>query len=64
MNTRGSIDDEFYTLTSERFASIHGIKPESLRKRLSDQGTYFGVTPRKLPNGRLMWPSVQISVNG
>lgn len=33
------------------------LQPQSLRKRYSQQGSYFGVRPEKLPNGRLRWPA-------
>ena len=41
--------------TSE-FAEELRLQPESLRKRYSQHGSYFGVRPEKLPNGRLRWP--------
>jgi hypothetical protein len=44
-------------LTTGQFGSQIGIKPESIRVRLCQTGSYFGVTPRKLPNGRLLWPA-------
>tara|TARA_R110000851_G_C13102500_1_gene568926 strand:+ start:14489 stop:14689 length:201 start_codon:yes stop_codon:yes gene_type:complete len=44
-------------LTTIQFSAQIGIKPESIRVRLCQTGSYFGVTPRKLPNGRLLWPA-------
>lgn len=44
-------------LTTVQFGAQIGIKPESIRVRLCQTGSYFGVTPRKLPNGRLLWPA-------
>jgi hypothetical protein len=32
------------------------IKPESIVRRLSQTGSYFGIVPQKLANGRLLWP--------
>lgn len=44
-------------LTTNQFARALALKPQSLRKRLSQTGSYFGVRPYKLPNGKLRWPS-------
>jgi hypothetical protein len=43
--------------TTEDFAAELGLMPQSIRKRYSQTGTYFGVRPVKLPNGRLLWPA-------
>ncbi len=32
------------------------IKPASIRRAHCVKGEYLGVVPRKLPNGRLVWP--------
>lgn len=32
------------------------IKPASIRRAHCVKGEYLGITPRKLPNGRLVWP--------
>lgn len=32
------------------------IKPASIRRAHCVKGEYLGITPRKLPNGRLIWP--------
>lgn len=29
----------------------------TIRRRLCDTGSYFGLTPTKLPSGRLLWPA-------
>ena len=42
--------------TTEAFAAKLGIAPQSLRARLCKTGTYYGIKPTKLPNGRLWWP--------
>jgi len=42
--------------STTQFASFVGIAPQSLRKRYSQTGSYFGVRPVKLPNGKLRWP--------
>ncbi len=43
-------------LTTEELAAALSLNPQSLRKRLSQTGGYFGLRPIKLPNGRLQWP--------
>lgn len=43
-------------LTTEVLANALGIKPQSIRVRLCRTGSYFGLRPTKLPNGRLDWP--------
>lgn len=32
------------------------IEPDTIRKRYSQTGSYFGLRPEKMPNGRLLWP--------
>lgn len=34
-----------------------GLNPESIRTHLCRKGSYFGLKPRRLPNGRLLWPA-------
>lgn len=43
--------------TTNEFADLMSLQPQSIRKRYSQTGSYFGVTPIKLPNGRLSWPA-------
>lgn len=43
-------------MTTAQFARDIGLQPETLRKAVAATGSYFGVTPTKLPNGRLLWP--------
>ncbi len=42
--------------TSESLAASLGISAQTLRAALSRDGSYFGLRPDKLPNGRLDWP--------
>ena len=45
--------------TTEDFAKIHLVKPETVRRAHSVNGAYCGIKPiEKLPNGRLKWPLV------
>lgn len=43
-------------LTTIQLAQQLHLEPATLRKRYSQEGHYFGVRPRKLRNGRLIWP--------
>jgi hypothetical protein len=41
--------------TTDELATLYKTKPQSIRWRYSETGSYFGLIPRKLPNGRLIW---------
>jgi hypothetical protein len=45
------------------FAKMNGIKSASVRSRLWKTGSYYGVQPQKLANGRLLWPRLSVSMN-
>lgn len=47
--------------STEDFAALHLVKPQSVRSRYCREGSYFGAKPRKLANGRLLWPVVEAS---
>lgn len=44
-------------LTTEELALALGMNAQSIRKRYSQTGSYFGLKPAKLPNGKLRWPA-------
>lgn len=44
-------------LSTEELANVLKVQPQTIRKRLSQTGSYFCVRPVKLPNRRLMWPA-------
>lgn len=46
--------------TTEQFAELMQGKPNSIRYRLCKFGSYFGIKPVKLPNGRLLWPAEKV----
>ena len=52
---------EEFTLSCEEFARLNQIKPQSVRARLCRFGSYYGVQPVKLANGRLAFPAVQVA---
>lgn len=47
--------------TTEALAAGLGIKAQSIRARVCRCGSYFGLRPTKLPNGRLLWPADAIA---
>jgi hypothetical protein len=47
-------------INTEQFAARNLVKPESVVSRLCRTGSYFGVRPVKLGNGRLLWPDVPV----
>lgn len=49
-----------YPLDTDDFASRNKVKGQSVRARVCRTGSYFGVIPKKLANGRLAWPDVQV----
>lgn len=53
-------------LSTEEFAAVLAVEPQSVRKRYSETGSYHGVRPTKLPNRRLLWPveAVKRLLNG
>lgn len=52
---------EEFTLSCEEFARLNQIKPQSVRARLCRFGSYYGIKPKKLINGRLAFPAVQVT---
>lgn len=45
-----------HNLSTPEFAAQAKVRPTTIRVRLCQTGSYFGVRPVKLPNGRLLWP--------
>lgn len=50
-------------LTCEQFADLNKVKPQTVRARLCRFGSYYGVKPKKLANGFLVFPDIQVSAN-
>jgi hypothetical protein len=46
-----------YTLSTKEFAELALVAPASIKTRVKSTGNYYGITPKTLPNGRLVWPS-------
>jgi hypothetical protein len=51
--------ETIFNRNTEQFAALNGIKPQSVRAQVCRIGSYFGITPLRLANGRLMWPDKQ-----
>ena len=49
-----------YDRSCGQFAALNQVKGQSVRARLCRTGSYFGVVPKKLANGRLAFPAVQV----
>jgi hypothetical protein len=45
---------------TDQFAALNRVKGPSVRARFCRTGSYFGVRPIKLLNGRLDWPLVRV----
>lgn len=46
------------------FAKNNQVKSQTARKQYCLTGSYFGVVPVKLANGRLLWPDVVVTQRG
>jgi len=57
MNSETNSPTTFNCITTEDLANSLGGKPGSIRVRLCETGSYYGIKPHKLPNGRLLWPA-------
>lgn len=51
-----------FILDTEKFGELNQVKAQTVRKRLCETGSYFGVKPAKLANRRLAWPAIQVGV--
>lgn len=47
--------------TTRTLAKILDIRPDSLRRTLSDRGHVYGIRPTKLPGGRNLWAAKEVS---
>lgn len=45
-----------FNQSTAQFSKIAGVQADSIRVRLCKTGSYFGIKPIKLRNGRLLWP--------
>jgi len=42
-------------MTTAQLAAQLGLQPDSIRRAVCRDGSYYGLVPQKLPNGRLFW---------
>ena len=49
--------ESVFDLSTREFAKLNKVKPSAIRNQLYRRGEYFGAVPRRLPNGRLVWPN-------
>ena len=47
-------------ITTRELAAFLGITPGAIRRRLCVHGSYYRLTPEKLPNGRLLWSTEEV----
>lgn len=47
-------------LSTEEFAKILRLRPQTIRAGLCRNGHYLSLKPSKLPNGRLLWDAAEI----
>ncbi len=55
-------DEKEFSKDSEQLGAKNGVKGATVRASVYRTGSYFGITPMKLANGRLLWPDVQLGV--
>ena len=60
MNTQLQVITRPRMLDTAEAAAVLRLRPQSLRRALCLQGHYYGITPTKLPNGRLLWNSADL----
>ncbi|WP_034293833.1 hypothetical protein [Herbaspirillum sp. RV1423] len=51
-----------FVWTTGKFAEANLVKSQTVRKRFCATGSYHGVVPTKLANGRLLWPDVIVTL--
>jgi len=44
------------SFSTKTFAEHAGVEQQTVRGRVCQTGSYFGIVPSKLINGRLLWP--------
>jgi hypothetical protein len=52
------------TINCAEFARRHHVKPDTIRARICRTGSYFGIRPLKLANGKLAFPAAEIAEKG
>jgi hypothetical protein len=50
-------NDSARRLSTRDLAAAVGMQTDSVLERVRREGDFFGITPMRLPSGRLAWPS-------
>lgn len=58
INQQTEVDLEY--VNNKTAAEMLGVKITTLHWHVSRNGAYFGITPNKLANGRIMWKKEDI----
>ena len=53
---------EPFVMSCAEFAHLNQVKSPSVRARLQKTGSYFGVIPARLANGRLAFPATLVTL--
>lgn len=49
-------------ISTNELATLLGVTAQSIYKRHCETGSYWGIHPNKMPNGRLLWPANTIDL--
>ncbi len=60
MNTQFCVIGNPRKLDTLEAAERLRVKPQTIRRALCLSGHYLGLTPTKLPNGRLLWDAAAV----
>jgi hypothetical protein len=44
-------------ISTNQLAAALGLQAQTLRAAVYREGHYYGLRPRRMPNGRLLWPA-------
>lgn len=48
------------SISTKEFAAIFRVESQTVRRSYCVNGSYMGIKPLKLPNGRLLWPYMAV----
>ena len=49
-------------LSTDEFAKLNHVKPNTVRQRLCNTGSFHGVKPEKLATRRTLWPAIRVTL--
>jgi len=56
----GSIMKQEEKINTKEMAAFFRVDAQTIRRGLCVCGHYMGIRPKKLANGRLLWPKVEV----